>query len=103
MGRRAKGFQHRSRSLLTRKPRERGKISLTKILHTYETGEKVVVKLDPSVHKGMPHRRFHGRVGVIVSKRGRSYVVHVPQGDATKEIIVRPEHLTSYSNSVKVD
>ncbi len=98
MGRRAKGFQHRSRNLLTRKPRERGKTTLTKILHGYEAGEKVVVKIDPSVHKGMPHRRFHGRIGVILMKRGRSYVVHVSQGDATKEIIVRPEHLTPYSS-----
>jgi len=100
MGRRAKGFQHKSRSLLTRKPRERGKTSLTKILHGYEAGEKVVVKIDPSVHKGMPHRRFHGRVGVIVTKRGRSYVVHVSQGDATKEIIIRPEHLAPFKSGV---
>jgi len=100
VGRRAKGFQHKSRSLLTRKPRERGKTSLTKILHGYEAGEKVVVKIDPSVHKGMPHRRFHGRVGVIITKRGRSYVVHVPQGDATKEIIIRPEHLTPLKSGV---
>jgi len=100
MGRRAKGFRHKSRTLLTRNPRERGKTSLTKILRGYEIGEKVVVKIDPSVHKGMPHRRFHGRVGVIVTKRGRSYVVHVPQGDATKEIIVRPEHLAPYSSDV---
>lgn len=98
MGRRAKGFQHKTRTLLTRKPRERGKTSLTKILHGYEAGEKVVVKINPSIHRGMPHRRFQGRVGVIVTKRGRSYVVHVPQGDATKEIIVRPEHLTPYSS-----
>jgi len=99
MGRRAKGFRHKSRTLLTMNPRERGKTSLTKILHGYETGDKVVVKIDPSVHKGMPHRRFHGRVGVVVSKRGRSYVVHVPQGDATKEIIIRPEHLAPCSSS----
>jgi len=97
MGRRAKGFQRKSRTLLTRNPRERGKTSLTKILHGYAAGEKVVVKIDPSVHKGTPHRRFHGKVGVIIMKRGRSYVVHVPQGDATKEIIVRPEHLTPYA------
>ena len=82
---------------MTKNPRERGKTTLTKILHGYEAGEKVVVKIDSSVQKGIPHRRFHGRVGVVVSKRGRSYVVHVPQGDATKEIIVRPEHLTPYS------
>jgi large subunit ribosomal protein L21e len=97
MGRRAKGFRHKSRSTLTRDPRERGKTTLVKVLHGYEAGDKVVVKIDPSMHKGMPHRRFQGKVGVIFSKRGRSYVVHVPQGDATKEIIVRPEHLTPYS------
>jgi len=100
MGRRATGFRHKSRTLLTRNPRERGKTTLTKILHGYEAGEKVVVKIDSSVQKGIPHRRFQGRVGVIVSKRGRSYVVHVPQGDATKEIIVRPEHLAPYLNRV---
>jgi large subunit ribosomal protein L21e len=41
----------------------------------------------------MPHRRYHGKVGRIISKRGRSYEVSVTQGDAIKEIIVRPEHL----------
>jgi ribosomal protein L21E len=28
--------------------------------------------------------------------RGKSYVVSVTQGDAVKEIIVRPEHLEPY-------
>ena len=85
-------------ALLRRGPRERGKTTLRKILQSYGEGDKVVVNIDSSVHKGMPHRRFHGRVGVIMAKRGRSYVVHVTQGDAMKEIIVRPEHLTPYSS-----
>ncbi|NIM45647.1 MAG: 50S ribosomal protein L21e, partial [Nitrososphaeria archaeon] len=63
----------------------------------YKPGEKVVIKIDPSVHKGMPHRRYQGRVGVIASKRGRAYEVHVTQGDSVKEIIVRPEHLRLHS------
>ena len=96
MGRRAKGLRHKTRSLLTRKSRERGKTGLTKILHEYTVGEKVVVKLDPSVHKGMPHRRFQGHVGLISQKKGKAYVVKVSQGEAIKEIIVRPEHLVSY-------
>ena len=96
---RKKGHQMSTRSLLRRHPRERGKTTLIKILQSYNEGDKVVVKIDSSVHKGMPHRRYHGRVGVIMSKRGRSYVIHVTQGDATKEIIVRPEHLTPYSSS----
>jgi len=93
MGRKAKGYRRKTRSLLKRKPRERGKTGLSKILYEYKPGEKVVVKIDPSIHKGMPHRRFHGRIGVITDKKGRAYIVNVTQGKAGKEIIVRPEHL----------
>ncbi|TSA56843.1 50S ribosomal protein L21e, partial [bacterium] len=89
----------KTRYLLKRKPRERGKTGLSKLLHNYEPAEKVVIKLDPSVHKGMPHRRFHGRIGVIAEKRGRSYVVNVSQGKAIKEIIVRPEHITPHKEA----
>jgi len=92
--RKSKGYKANTRALLKLNPRERGKTTLSKILYNFEEGEKVVVKINPSVHKGMPHRRFQGKIGVVVTKRGRSYVVHVPQGNATKEIIVRPEHLT---------
>ena len=96
MGRKAKGYHRKTRSLLKRNPRERGNTGLSKILNEYEPDEKVVVKIDPSVHKGMPHRRYHGRIGVIVDKRGRSYVVNVSQGKAVKEIIVRPEHIVPH-------
>lgn len=89
----SKGYRAKTRALLRRKPREKGKTGLSKILHEYTSGEKVVVKIDPSIQKGMPHRRYHGRIGVIAKKRGRAYVVDVTQGDATKQIIVRPEHL----------
>lgn len=89
----SRGFRKKSRSLLKKKPRERGKIGLSRLLRGYEPGDKVVIKLDPSVHKGMPHRRYHGKVGVVVSRRGRAYEVNVAQGDSVKEIIVRPEHL----------
>jgi large subunit ribosomal protein L21e len=94
LGRKAKGFRRKTRSLLKRNPRERGKTGLSQVLQEYEPDEKVVVKIDPSVHKGMPHRRYHGKIGVIVDKRGRSYVVNVSMGKAVKEIIVRPEHIT---------
>ena len=99
MGRKAKGYRRRTRYLLRRKPRERGKTGLSKVLREYEPEEKVVIKLDPSVHKGMPHRRFHGRIGVIADKRGKSYVVNVSQGKAIKEIIVRPEHITPHKEA----
>jgi large subunit ribosomal protein L21e len=99
LGRKAKGYRRKTRYLLKRRPRERGKTGLSKLLREYEPADKVVIRLDPSVHKGMPHRRFHGHIGVIVDKRGKSYVVNVSQGNAIKEIIVRPEHITPHKEA----
>jgi large subunit ribosomal protein L21e len=99
LGRKAKGYRRKTRYLLKRKPRERGKTGLSKVLREYEIAEKVVIKLDPSVHKGMPHRRYNGRIGVITDKRGKSYVVNVSQGNIIKEIIVRPEHITPHKEA----
>ena len=83
---------------MTKEPREHGKLRLSKLLHEYQPGTSIVIKIDPSVHKGMPHRRYHGKVGTVLNKRGRSYVVSVSQGDAIREIIVRPEHLEPYKS-----
>jgi large subunit ribosomal protein L21e len=91
--RKSKGFRSGARRVLTKEPREHGKMRLSKLLYEYQPGNRVVIRIDSSVHKGMPHRRYHGRVGTIIDKRGRSYVISVSQGDAVREIIVRPEHL----------
>jgi len=96
----SKGYRAGTRRLLRKKPRERGKTRISKLLHNYAPGNQVVVKIDSSVPKGMPHKRYHGKVGTIVDKRGRSYIVNVAQGDAIKEIIVRPEHLEPYKVSL---
>jgi large subunit ribosomal protein L21e len=99
MPRKSKGYRKKTRALLRKKPRNRGKIGLSKILYEYKPGQKVVVKINPSVHKGMPHRRYHGRIGVIANKKGRAYVVGVTQGKAVKEIIVCPEHLEPHKEA----
>jgi len=89
----SRGFRRKTRSLMRKKPRERGKLRLSRMLHKYQPGDKVVISIDPSVHKGMPHRRYHGKIGIIKGRRGRAYEVDVTQGDAVKQIIVFPEHL----------
>ena len=94
----SKGYRSGTRRLLKKEPRERGKIGLSKLLYEYQPNSRVVIKIDPSVHKGMPHRRYHGKVGTIIDKRGQSYIVSVTQEDAVKEIIVRPEHLEPYKS-----
>ncbi|MEM2148165.1 MAG: 50S ribosomal protein L21e [Candidatus Bathyarchaeia archaeon] len=94
----SKGYRSKTRRLLKKNPREKGRIKLSKILYEYQPGSSVVVKIDSSVQKGMPHRRYHGRIGTVIGKRGRSYIISVTQGDAVKEIIVRPEHLEPYKS-----
>lgn len=93
----SRGYRRKTRSLLRKKAREKGKTGLSKILREYNTGDRVVVKLNPSVQKGMPHRRFHGKVGIVENRRGQAYVVNVTQGKMAKEIIVRPEHLEPFA------
>jgi len=93
----SKGFRKKTRSLLTRGPREHGKLGLSRLMQEYKPGDKIVIKIDPSVHKGMPYHRYQGKVGVIVAKRGRAYEVNVSQGDSVKEVIVRPEHLKPHT------
>lgn len=95
----SKGYRTGTRSLLKKSPRERGKLKLSKLLYEYQAGSQVIIKIDSSFQKGMPHKRFHGKIGTVLNKRGRGYVVSAPQGNAIKEIIVRPEHLEPYKGS----
>jgi len=95
----SKGYYTRSRRLLKKKPRDKGKPKLGKLLTKYEPGSQVIIKMDSSVQKSLPHKRFHGKIGTVVEKRGRGYVVSVAKGDAVKEIIVRSEHLEQYKGS----
>lgn len=92
----SKGYRSGTRRLLKKEHKERGKIRMSKLLQEYQPGNRVVVRIDPSIQKGMPHRRFHGKTGTVTEKRGRSYVVTVPQGNAVKEITVRPEHIEPF-------
>jgi len=92
----SKGYRRGTRRLMKKAPRERGKPKLGKLLYKYELGSRVIIKTDSSVQKSLPHRRFHGKIGTVEAKRGRGYVVSVAQGDAVKQIIVRPEHLEPY-------
>jgi len=93
MVRRSKGYRSRTRALFRKDRRKRGKIGIGKLLQAYSVGDKVCIEIDPSIHKGMPHRRFYGKIGVIAGRRGRSYIVNVSAGGRSAMILVRPEHL----------
>lgn len=93
MGKASKGGRRRTRKVMQKRARERGLSTLTRAFQKFDVGEKASVSLDPSIHKGQPHVRFHGRTGVVVGAQGNAYMLEVRDGGKTKRIIVRPEHL----------
>ncbi|MFQ5887347.1 MAG: 50S ribosomal protein L21e [Candidatus Hydrothermarchaeales archaeon] len=90
---RSRGFRSRTRKKLKKKVRERGVLPVTKVAQKFETGDRVHIVIEPSVQKGQPHPKFHGKTGRIVEKRGRSYLVEVYDKDAKKVLISKPVHL----------
>ncbi len=95
----SKGYRAGTRSLMRKPLREKGKPKLTKYLYEYENGASVIIKIDPAQQKALPHRRFHGKIGKVIDKRGRGYVVRVAQGDSIRHLIVRTEHLEPYKGT----
>ena len=93
MVRHSKGYRTRSRSLLSKRPRDHGMQGLSRMLHKYQIGDRVLIDLFPSMVRGLPHRRYYGKVGTIVEKRGRAYVLEVKMGGKMRKIISRPEHM----------
>lgn len=79
--------------MFQKRARDRGLSPITRIFQQFEVGEKASVNIDPSIHKGQPHVRFHGRTGTVTGSRGKAYLIKVRMGGKDKQIIVRPEHL----------
>ena len=95
----SKGYYTGTRSLLKKQTREKGKPKIGKILQDYAPGSQVIIRMDSSTQKSMPHKRFHGKIGTVIAKRGRGYVISVPQGNSVKQIITRSEHIEGYMGS----
>lgn len=66
---------------------------LSRILRDYSVDQKVVIKIDSTQVKGMPHRRFNGLVGKITEVGRRSVTIDVPVGDKVKTVVARKEHI----------
>jgi large subunit ribosomal protein L21e len=86
----SKGFRRKTRSLMKGSKRAKG---LSQILTEYHINDKVVITIDPSQVKGMPHRRFQGKVGTVEEVGSRSLLINVPIGKKMKRVTARLEHV----------
>ncbi|MBR9693086.1 50S ribosomal protein L21e [Candidatus Woesearchaeota archaeon] len=87
------GQRRKTRSIMKKPKRQRGKLSLRSYLQQLEPGQKVALTVEPGVQKGAYFRRFHGQVGVVSKKLGSCYEVLIKDGDKQKQLIVHPVHL----------
>jgi large subunit ribosomal protein L21e len=92
----SQGPRRKSRAVLTKKVREHGKLPLSRLLTDYSEGEKVIIRINSGIHKGMPHKRFQGQVATVKGKRGRAYVLEIPQTKIVKTLLVLPEHIRKH-------
>ena len=95
----SKGIRRKSRSALTKKVRDKGRIPLSRLLTSYEEGEKVVINIDPGIHKAMPHKRYQGKVATIVGQRGQAYIMEIPQRKTVKTIITTAHHIKKHQDA----
>lgn len=93
MARRSKGLKSKGRKKFTKHPRDRGHPPATAAVKELPLGSRVAIIINPTVQKGQPHHRYHGRIGILQKKVGRAYVVEIEEGAKKKSIICTPEHL----------
>ncbi len=89
----SKGLRAQTRHIFSKKPRDRGLSPITRSLQVFEKGEKASIKIDPSIHKGQPHKRYYGLTGTVMGMQGKAILVKIRDGNAHKTLIVAPEHL----------
>ncbi|WP_128478188.1 50S ribosomal protein L21e [Halorussus pelagicus] len=87
------GPKHSTRDKLSNEPRERGTSPPQRAVQQFEEGQKVHLKIDPSVEDGRYHPRFDGLTGEIEGKQGEAYKVGVADGGKDKTLIVTSAHL----------
>jgi len=93
MVQRTGGLRRKTRHKLKKDIRSRGKISLSRYFQGYEIGEKVLLDAEPSYQKGMYMPRFHSKIGILKSRRGKCYEVAIKDQGKEKLILVHPLHI----------
>ena len=91
------GYRARTRDMFSRAFRQAGPTGLSTYLRNIKRGDYVDIFANSSIHKGMPHKFYHGRTGVVFNVTRRAIGVEVNKqirGKILKKRIhVRTEHV----------
>jgi large subunit ribosomal protein L21e len=91
------GTRARTRRMFSIKHRQHGPINMGQYLMSVKVGDYVDIFADPSIHKGMPYKGYHGRTGIIFNVTKSAVGVRVNKEVngriIEKRIHVRIEHV----------
>eukprot|EP00053_Salpingoeca_punica_P000826 m.30522 g.30522 ORF g.30522 m.30522 type:complete len:161 (-) comp10588_c0_seq1:323-805(-) len=94
---RTKGYRRGTRYMFSRKFGEHGFVHMSTYLKTYRVGDIVDIKANGAIQRGMPHKVYHGKTGVVYNVTPRAVGVMVNKqvrGQILrKPINVRIEHV----------
>ncbi|MBT3940667.1 50S ribosomal protein L21e [Candidatus Woesearchaeota archaeon] len=93
MVQRTGGSRYKTRHKLQKKARDRGKLPITKILRTFDIGERVRIMQESSQHSAMPHPRFKNLVGTVKKMQGKAYLVQIKDIRKIKHVLAKAVHL----------
>ena len=87
------GYRNCTRRLFKKKFGTKGRCHTTTFLTNYKRGDYVDIKVDSSIHKGMPHKFYHGRTGVVFNVTKKAVGVTVNKMVNTR-IVKKQIHVT---------
>ncbi|KAL6713541.1 60S ribosomal protein L21A [Lecanora helva] len=94
----AAGLRAGTRYAFSRQFKKKGMIKLSTYLRQYKVGDIVDVKANGAVQKGMPHKVYHGKTGIVynVTKSAVGVIIYKRVGNRyiEKRVNVRIEHVS---------
>ncbi|GAA97184.1 uncharacterized protein L969DRAFT_156691 [Mixia osmundae IAM 14324] len=91
------GARARTRDMFKRGFKQHGLIKMSTYLRTFRIGDIVDIKANAAEQKGMPHKYYHGKTGIVynVSPRAVGIIVYKTVGNRKieKRVNLRIEHV----------
>ncbi|VEU21236.1 DEKNAAC102128 [Brettanomyces naardenensis] len=91
------GLRSRTRYAFSREYKKHGGLPMSTYLKTYKVGDIVDIKVNGSIHDGMPFKFYHGKTGIVynVTKSAVGIIVNKVVGTRylEKRINVKIEHV----------
>ncbi|WFD34580.1 hypothetical protein MCUN1_001421 [Malassezia cuniculi] len=91
------GYRARTRHMFAKQFKHHGQVQISRYLRSFHAGDIVDIVADSAEQKGMPHKYYHGRTGVVygVFPRAVGVIVYKTVGNRKieKRVNLRVEHV----------